>query len=66
MDNITTLSGFITFFYFTFMSPFFRVLNNTEILGFSLFKWVFGFTVIRLAIHFFARFSGLHDVDDDH
>lgn len=63
MDPRDQLGDFIANFYSFFIDPLFDILKSTDILGFSLFNWVFGFTVTSLAIRFLRHFFGSDDKD---
>lgn len=56
--DFSTVGDFIGYFYATFMFPLIRLLKETNVLGFSLFNWVFGFTVFSLCFFFLRRFFG--------
>lgn len=47
---------FVVYFYSTFINPFFDILRDTRVLGVSLFRWLFGLTVLSIAVKFFLRF----------
>lgn len=55
------LKDFIFWFYDIFMSPIFEIMRDTDVLGFPLLNWLFGFTVISLAVRFLRRFLGYSD-----
>lgn len=45
-------------FYNAFIAPLLDICKNTEVLGFSLFSWVLGLSVLALGVRFFrALFS---------
>lgn len=56
-----SIGTFIPWFYSTFIQPIFDLLRNTVVLGFSLFYWVFGFTVLAIGVRFVGSF--LHSND---
>ena len=61
MSASEQISSFVAGFYTAFIKPIFDILRSTSVLGFSLFYWVFGFTVLALAVRFFQRFFGSGD-----
>lgn len=58
----TDLFDFLNFFYDTFLAPIHMLLLDTEVLGFSLYFWLFGFAWVAIAVRFFAALFGL-DID---
>lgn len=55
-SNNSSIKDFVYFLYSTFIAPIFQILRDTVILGYPLFNWVFGFTVIALGVKFFRAF----------
>lgn len=53
-----TLISWVVWFYDTFILPLINICRNTDVLGFSLFEWVMGFTVTTIAIHFLRDLFG--------
>lgn len=55
-SNNSSLKDFVSFFGSTFIAPIFQILRDTVILGYPLLNWVFGLTIIALAVKFFRAF----------
>lgn len=58
MSASEQISSFVVDFYMTFIHPLILILKDTNVLGVPLFNWVFGFTVLAIAVRFVLRFFG--------
>lgn len=45
-------ADFGLWFYNTFIQPLLELCKNTSVLGFSLFSWLLGFSVLALGVRF--------------
>lgn len=59
--DINTPAEFAMWFYRVFMSPIFDVLKNTVVLGFSLFSWILGLSLVALGVRFVRALFGTND-----
>lgn len=48
-------------FYNSFIAPLFDLCKNTQVLGFSLFSWLLGLTLIALGVRFVRALFGAND-----
>lgn len=49
-----TLVSWVVWFYDTFIYPLIDLCKNTDILGYSLFTWLLGISVLTIAVNFIA------------
>lgn len=61
MESSETIYDFVLNFYSFFIDPIFSILRETDLLGFPLFNWVFGLTVLSIAVRFLRDFLGSND-----
>lgn len=54
-------SDFGLWFYITFIDPLLDILKQTQLLGFSLFSWLFSLSLVALAVSFVRALFGSND-----
>lgn len=57
--DFSEITDFMWDFEQIFLHPLFNILNETEVLGFPLFNWLFGLTILSVAVRFISALWGL-------
>lgn len=52
MQFPNTVVSWVVWFYDTFIYPLIRISKSTDVLGYPLFNWIFGLSVVALAVNF--------------
>lgn len=56
-------ASFAVFFYTSFIRPLIRLSQDTFVLGYPLFNWLMGLTILALAVKFYRRLFSASDDD---
>lgn len=63
MQFPNTVVSWVVWFYDTFIAPLIDICKNADILGYSLFEWLLGATVLTIAVNFLVDLFGYERKD---